>query len=86
MEPKLLIDKIIGLILQDAEDRRTAAGYGGRYDDGGAGSLQTQVRFYQYGARGILPPEWAEYRKQAETQADPEYAEYIRLKKKFDIL
>lgn len=84
MEPKLLIDKIIALILKDAEDRRTAAGYGGRFDDGGAGILQAQVQFYQYGARGILPPEWNEYRKQAETQADPEYAEYVRLKRKFE--
>lgn len=84
MEPKQLIDRIISLILKDAEDRRTSAGYDGRWDDGGAGSLQQQVQFYQYGQRGILPPEWASYRKQAETQADPEYAEYVRLKRKFE--
>lgn len=84
METKKLIDKVIALILKDAEDRRTAAGYNGSWDDGGAGALKQQVQFYQYGALGLLPPEWSSYRKQAETQADPEYAEYVRLKKKFE--
>jgi hypothetical protein len=79
----VMFGKVIAMVLRDAENRRTDAGYGGRWDDGGASRLQDQVSFFQYGLARTLPPEWEEYRKQADNEADPEYKEYLRLHQKF---
>lgn len=76
---KDLIDKLIPLVLKDAENKKLDAGMGGRWDDGGASRLEDQVKFFQYGMRGQIPPEWKEYEK----LLDPEYIEYLRLKRKF---
>jgi len=78
-----LIAKIKALVLKQAEDNRNSAGYGGSMTDGGASLLEAQVRFYDYGARGVIPPEWEQHAKEAKAQADPEYAEYLRLAAKF---
>lgn len=74
-----LFDKIIPLVLQAAKSARDDAGYGGRMDDGGAHVLESQVKFFQYGLSCSLPPEWDQYKK----LLDPEYTEYLRLKRKF---
>lgn len=76
---KEIIDKLIPLVLKDAESKKLDAGYSGRWDDGGGGRLEEQVKFFQYGLRGQVPPEWKEYEK----LLDPEYIEYLRLKRKF---
>lgn len=73
------VEKVMVLILKEAERRRTSAGFSGARDDGGAGILEAQVRFYRSGQAGVMPPEWQEYEK----QLDPEYEEYLRLVKKF---
>ena len=44
-----LADKIIQKVLEDAKDKRADAGHQGSHTDGGAGALEMQVRFYQYG-------------------------------------
>jgi hypothetical protein len=75
--------KIFTLITADANKRREDAGYGGRVDDGGASLLETGVYFYKLGMEKRLPEEWESYFQQATNEADPEYAEYTRLKKKF---
>jgi hypothetical protein len=76
-----IFDKIIQLILNDAKSKRKDAGYGygGRMDDGGASNLEDQVKYFQYGLICKLPPEWESYKK----QLDPEYIEFLRLKRKF---
>lgn len=76
---KDLIDKLIPLVLKDAENKKFDAGMGGRWDDGGAARLEDQVKFFQYGMKGQIPPEWDQYQK----LLDPEYIEYLRLKRKF---
>lgn len=76
---KELIDKLITLVLTDANTRKENAGYDGRWDDGGGGRLEEQVKFYQYGLQATIPPEWEQYKK----LLDPEYLEYLRLKRKF---
>jgi hypothetical protein len=48
--------------------------------DGGAGRLEEQIKFYNYGRQAIVPQEWDSYKQ----QLDPEYAEYKRLKEKFE--
>lgn len=73
------IDKLIELALKDAENKRLDAGYGGHMHDGGASQIEAEVKFYQYGLAGRIPPEWEKYEK----QLDPEWVEYLRLKKKF---
>lgn len=47
-------------------------------------TLYTQVKFYEYGQRGVIPPEWKDYETAARTERDPEYATYLRLKEKFE--
>lgn len=73
------VDAIIKLVLAAAKKAREDAGYGGRHDDGGEGRMKDQVKFYNYGREGIIPPEWKEH----EIKLDPEYAEYQRLQQKF---
>lgn len=73
------IDKVIAVVLVEAERMRLNAAYAGELDDGGAGSLMEQVKFYQYGMKNVLPKEWEKYAE----LLDPEYKEYLRLKEKF---
>lgn len=78
------MERVLALVLADAQTRRTNAGYGGRMDDGGASELETQVKFYRMGANGQMPPEWEEYLTQARHEADPEWVTYQRLRRKFE--
>lgn len=66
-------------ILMDADDRRISAGYQGSYNDGGASTLEMQVKFYNYGRQGVVPSEWNGYM----SQLDSEYQKYLELRKKF---
>ncbi len=77
-------DAVIALILIEARYIREAAGMGGRWDDGGAKVLEEQVKFFQYGKSRMLPPEWEKYARQVENNADPDYKQYLLLKKKFE--
>jgi hypothetical protein len=79
-----LINTIKRLVLKEAENKRNDAGYGGRWDDGGAGAMEAQVRFYEYGQKGIIPPEWEKLAKQVKNEGDPEWQEYQRLRKHFE--
>lgn len=74
-----LYDKIIPLILDAAKKAREDAGYSGLMNDGGAAVLEAQVNYFQYGLSCRLPPEWEQYKK----LLDPEYMEYLRLRRKF---
>lgn len=76
---KELFDKIIPLVLAAAKSAREDAGFSGLMSDGGASILEAQVKFFQYGLSCQFPPEWEQYRK----LLDPEYIEYLRLKRKF---
>ena len=75
---------IIEFILKKAHQLKEDAGYVGRMDDGGAGRLEDQVKFYQYGVTGEFPSEWIYYRKEFEKENDPQYKTYLELKKKFE--
>lgn len=76
------IDDVIALVLKEAENCRTIVDYSGRWDDGGASLLKTQVEYFNYGRSGQLPPAWAKFAQQASNEADPEYVKYLELKKK----
>lgn len=84
MTDREMFDRIMGILRNEAHSAREGAGYSGRWDDGGAGRLEDQIRFFQYGLAGTLPPEWEKYKVQVLHEADPEYAQYQRLKSKFE--
>lgn len=67
------------LVEADAETRRENAAMGGHTHDGGASRLLEQVKFFNYGKAGTVPPEWGKYVK----ELDPEWLEYQRLQAKF---
>lgn len=73
------VDEVMRIVLEAAHNARESAGYSGRYDDGGASRLEDQVKFYNYGRAGTLPPEWKVYTD----MVDPEWETYQRLQKKF---
>ena len=74
-----LIEQLIKMVLSAADKAGKDAGYGGRMDDGGAARLREQVKFYEYGASGVVPTDW----KRFEEQLDPDWGEYQRLRIKF---
>lgn len=77
--PTVNVDALIKLVLADAHQKRESSGQGGHHHDGGASVIETQVKFYNYGRAGRIPTEW----KVFESQLDPEYQEFQRLKQKF---
>jgi hypothetical protein len=77
------IEAVLAFILAKAHGDRESAGMNGSWGDGGAGALETQVKFYRYGMQGIVPPEWSKYVEKVQHQADPEYETFLRLKEKF---
>lgn len=77
------IIKALRLALEDAYKKREAAAHGGEWTDGGAGHLRELVAEYNAGRNGTVPNFLKPYIEKANVQADPEYAEYERLKKKF---
>lgn len=76
--------KIIELAKADAERRRTNAAYDGAMHDGGARSILDTVEAWLCGLEGRVPQSLEAYRKMAQREADPEWAEYQRLQKKFE--
>lgn len=73
------LQHIIALVLAEAQRLEMGAAHMGARDDGGAGRLEEQAKFFRAGLRGEIPEEWKKY----ELRADPEYAEWQRLNKKF---
>ena len=77
------VEKLLGIVLADADDRERDAGLGGRFDDGGAGALRREVEAYRCGMAREVPSTWKHYAEQLLREADPEYAEFKRLTAKF---
>lgn len=69
---------------KDADNKRTNAAYGGAMHDGGARRIEEIVNAFEAGMSGRIPSTLIEYYKEAVRQSDPEYKDYLRLKKKFD--
>lgn len=83
MIEKLNIDylnKIIALIEKDAADLKETAAFNGSHEDYGASSMLREMKFFMHGFNGEIPPEWKRYQQ----VLDPEYAEFKRLKEKFE--
>lgn len=78
------IDEIIEMVEQAAAEMRDTAACNGEWNDGGAGKLLELVKFYNYGRKAVIPPEWEEYEQEYKNKHDPEFQEYLRLKQKFE--
>lgn len=77
------LNAALALARTKAKDKRAAAGFDGRSDDGGAGHLEALCSAYEAGLRGLTPVFLGEFLAQAKREADPEYAQYQRLHAKF---
>jgi hypothetical protein len=71
-------------LLDRAEEIRANAGYGGERDDGGASKLIAEVDVFKAGQCGLIPARWYDLHQQYLRANDPEYADYVRLKQKFE--
>jgi hypothetical protein len=84
---KAIMARVLSHLRQDAAMRRSAAGFGGRMDDGGASHIEEVCNAYESGMSGHIPAAWlGTYRSmeiEAARSADPEFAEYQRLAAKF---
>lgn len=78
------IDHAIKLVQEKAARKRENASYGGEMGDGGAGRLEQLINAYESGVAGEIPSFLQPFMKEAQKRMDPEFAEYERLKKKFE--
>lgn len=78
------IYKVISKVKERADRYGEEAAYGGRFDDGGKSRIEEQIRFYKLGMEGEIPEEWEKEYKGVLKESDPEYLEYLRLKRKFN--
>jgi len=78
------VRKVVVFMKARAAKLRDDAGHSGSMTDGGAHALEEQIAVWQAGLQGKLPQAWWAALEELERQEDPEYAEYLRLKKKFE--
>jgi hypothetical protein len=76
--------EVILHLLNRAQAAEESAGRSGEKHDGGAGNQLTAIEMFVHGWYQKLPREWQPLASQIKAQRDPEYAEYQRLKKKFE--
>ena len=78
-----LTKQITAKVSAEAERLRDIAGASGAMDDGGAGSLESDLEMWLCGLRGDVPACWETDVQQIRNEQDPEWEEYQRLQKKF---
>jgi len=78
------IEKVKVRVLKQADREDMVAIYNGADSSAGAHRMRDQVKFYEYGQKGTVPPKWQEIADQVSKEADLEWGEYQRLKNKFE--
>lgn len=82
-----IIEEIEKAVKESARQAREDAGYGGRHDDGGASHKMQLLEYWldgiSYAGTGKTKV-YASLLKTLEKEQDPEYAEFKRLKEKFE--
>lgn len=68
----------------DAEKKKNNAGYSGAHHDGGAAQLLGLLEAWQAGLQGRIPAAFSDYQAQHIRDTDQEYAQYLRLRRKFE--
>jgi hypothetical protein len=79
-----LINQVISEIEFKINDLREQAGYAGEMGDRGSSLLASELNAWKAGLNHEWPSSWEEYVVSAAQKLDPDYAEYQRLKKKFE--
>lgn len=79
MTQNYTVDELKKAVAIEADEREYTAAMNGSYSDGGATALREQLRWYEMGERGTYPKDWEKYSR----HVDAEYAEFLRLQKKF---
>lgn len=75
--------EFINFLREKAKQLGEDAAYGGRMDDGGQRALEAQVDIYEDAKAGNVPAQWYNYLREYNRLTDPEYLQYLDLKKKF---
>lgn len=75
---------IAAYVRQAGYNAQSDAGYSGAMHDGGGGALIKEADAFVAGLERRLPTGWEKYASEVKKEADPEYAQYMRLKRKFE--
>lgn len=78
-----LIDTALNLYNIEARKREDDAGHAGQMNDGGCSVMLDKIKAYNCGRNGQIPDWLTPYVAEATRMRDPEYAEFLRLQKKF---
>jgi hypothetical protein len=78
------LDQLCLRVLKRANELENDAGHSGSMTDFGASALRDEVAVFQAGRRGEVPEKWKDFAEAMARESDPEYAEYKRLKQKFE--
>lgn len=81
---KDLIAFIVDAVSKESDDKERTALISGAAGDGGASRMRDKLRYWTAGLRNEVPDEYQEIVRQFEKEQDPEYAQYLKLKKKFE--
>ena len=79
-----LEEEFIKHLLQLAQKKRENAGFAGSMGDGGASRIEIEIEVYEAGVAGEVPNTWKKEYKEFSNKLDPQYEEYLELKKRFE--
>lgn len=79
-----LIEYITNTVKTAAKDKRTDAAFSGSWGDNGAQEMEDMLRIWLDGINGRVPNEFKKFEKTFNKERDSDYAEYKRLKAKFE--
>lgn len=77
------IKRAMRMAEEDASMRKEQADSAGEEGDRGAGQTREFLRIYQAGLRGEVPTFLAPFVKKAQLLGDPEYLQFLTLRRKF---
>lgn len=77
------MNEVISHVRKFAQEQRKIS-YAAGGNDHEAAYLETQAAFFECGLLGVIPNSWKGFVEQIVRDNDPEYAEFLRLKKKFE--
>lgn len=78
------IRNALTLRVEQAIQKKVDAAFGGSMTDGGCSRILAEIRSYVAGWNRTVPSWLTESIKEHQRQSDPEYADYLRLRKKFE--
>ena len=77
------IEKFLKYLADEAKAEKRNAEFSGSWGDGGCNSTMTSIMIYRAGQKGTIPDAWKKDYIEFNKINDPDFAEYVRLNKKF---